>query len=336
MPRQKNRKPLLIGLGAAAAVVALGMTSVDIFGSGDSSFGDGTDAATATSPGGTVRAYMAALSRGDAQAVLALSSDVPADKTFLTDDVLKRQVAEAPISNIQILDQDADAKGATVHVRADFAGKTSDQEISGLIKSDGVWKLPKGVNELNADVSGTMNPKLRSKMTIFAKPLPDSGKAYVFPGPVDVGSSDPNIQFSPAQAGRGAHISSPLDQIWLGTTSLPSTVTVTKAGRQAVRAAVRTLADNCAKTSQLVPPNCPNGADTQGFIDGTAQWTAPQDYTAVQVDYLKQDGTVSVSGPLDFGLTVQTNTGPVSTQSLTFILATADLTQSPPKVILGN
>lgn len=290
----------------------------------------------AASPGDAVRAYLAALSRGDAAAVLALSSDVPADKTFLTDDVLKRQAAEAPITNVQILDEDTDAKGGTVHVRADFAGKTSDQTITGLIKSTGGWKPSKGVNELNADISGAMNPRLRGKMTIFGQPLPDSGKAFVFPGPIDLGSSDPNIEFTLAQASQGADISSPLDQIWLGTTNLMSNMAVTKAGEQAVRDAVKALANSCVTTSQLAPPNCPNAADTAGFIDGTAQWSPPQDYAGLQVKYLSPDGTVGITGPLNFGLTVQTSTGPQTTQNLAFIMGKADMTQNPPKIILGR
>ena len=123
-PPPRSRKPLLIGLsvGGALLVVVLVVVLVAVLNSGGGS-ASGADA---------VRGYLEALSRGDATAALSFSNDQPASKDLLTDEVLKKQVAQWPITNIQILDDNsAHSYGfGQVHVSAKFGDNTSDVTLS--------------------------------------------------------------------------------------------------------------------------------------------------------------------------------------------------------------
>ncbi|CAM5732916.1 hypothetical protein MAUB1S_03409 [Mycolicibacterium aubagnense] len=136
-PPKKSNAPLVI---AAIAVVLVllggGIYYVyDSFGSGDSS--------GSSSAGGVVKGYLEALSNGDADAALSFSGDQPASKEFLSSDVLKKQIAEWPISDIRILNEDktmASIGRGDVHAAAKFGDKNSDATIQ--VKKDGdKWQL---------------------------------------------------------------------------------------------------------------------------------------------------------------------------------------------------
>jgi hypothetical protein len=70
-----------------------------------------------------------ALARGDADAALSYSSDQPASKEFLTDDILKKQTGKWPITDIRILDDTATASMGTVHVAVKFGDQISDETL---------------------------------------------------------------------------------------------------------------------------------------------------------------------------------------------------------------
>ena len=98
----RNRKPLIIGLSVAAAVVVVVVVVAAIVtfsGSGASG-----------SAGDAVKGYLEALSRGDAAAALSYSTDQPASKDLLSDDILKKQIARWPISDVKILDDNSRAQ----------------------------------------------------------------------------------------------------------------------------------------------------------------------------------------------------------------------------------
>ena len=91
----------------------------------------------------TVKGYLEALARGDAESALAYSDDQPASKEFLTDDVLKKQIAKWPITNIRILNDDSSASGigfGQVHVAANFGDKVSDATLTAKRRTNaGTW-----------------------------------------------------------------------------------------------------------------------------------------------------------------------------------------------------
>ncbi|CQD09477.1 Lumazine-binding domain protein [Mycolicibacterium conceptionense] len=172
---RRNKKALLITAGATGAVlliVAVVVGIVSFSGGGAGGIGGG-GASTATD---AVKGYLDALSKGDANAALAFGSDQPASKDFLTDDVLKQQIAKWPITNIRILNANETGDMAQVHVVANFGDQTSDQTLM-VKKQDGGWKLSGAAAKINLTASAlTTNPVTGQPLpappvSLFGKPI---------------------------------------------------------------------------------------------------------------------------------------------------------------------
>jgi len=329
-PAPKNRTRLWLAIGAAVVVVIVVIAGVAVF-SGSSSTG-------AKTAGEAVQGYLEALARGDADAALSFA-DAPADKAFLTDEILKKQIEKYPITDIKVLsDVPGNAGGAEVHVVASFGGTKSDESITLSKPAAGQgWKLEHGAVEVNLGRDSpnlTMKPELADLVTIFGKQAPKSGKAYLFPGWVDFGSSNPNIDIH-------AYKEEPpsLQEIWLGLSHQRPEFGVSDSGTKAILDQVKAIIDKCVKSNQLSPPDCPNGTPSDGLlIEGTAQWTAPASLDDIKPSYLKQDtATVEFYGSAEFGLKVQTtsrNLPVYQTTQTESIDGVADMLQNPPKVTL--
>lgn len=326
---RKSRKVLLLSIGAAAVVVAVVVAGVLIFtGNGDDT-GAGTGAGAPTA-GAAVQGYLEALARGDAATALSFSAAQVPDKTLLTDEVLKTQIEKTPITNIKILDE----QGARVHVTAEFGGKKSDETLTLPQPADGEgWKLKSGV--MTVDIgkdNGLYSDKLLQYVTLLGKPIPKSGKAYAFPGWIDLGSSNPNLDITAFHPmGNGAS----LKDLTFTDEVLGVQMKISDAGTKAVRDAVKAVADECAKSKQLAPPNCPQDTGSRtDLVEGTAQWTAPTNYDDVIVDFFDgPTGKVQILGRVEFTVTVQTTSGQPDQGSLpTGIFGEADMTQNPPTI----
>jgi hypothetical protein len=120
----KNRKSLFITLAVGCAVIVIVAIAFVITVASGGGRSDG-------SAGDAVKSYLQALARGDAEAALAYSNDLPGSKEFLTNQILRKQIAQWPITNIRILKDDSlNAIGyATVHVSVNFGDKVSDTNL---------------------------------------------------------------------------------------------------------------------------------------------------------------------------------------------------------------
>ena len=136
-PPQRNRKPLIITLGAGAAVLVVIIIVLVI-----------TLAGALGRRGGVGRRRGEGLPGGAGQAVtpkprLAYSDDQPASKEFLTDDVLKKQIAKWPITNIRILNDDS--SGAAIGMGRCTSPPTSATSLrrhaAGPSSNNGQWYL---------------------------------------------------------------------------------------------------------------------------------------------------------------------------------------------------
>jgi hypothetical protein len=286
-----------------------------------------------------VQGYLEALARGDAEAALSFA-EPPSDKTFLTDEILKKQLEKYPITNIKVLSDVPGSNGnAEVNVVASFGDAKSDETIVLSKPAEGQgWKLDQGAVEVNLGKdSSIQNPKLADVVTLFGKPAPKSGKAYLFPGWVDFGSSNPNIDVH-----RFLNKTDPpsLRELAWGTASdQRPEFEVSDAGRKAIRAQLKAIVDECVKSNKVEPPNCPQRAVGDWFIDGTAQWTATSSVDdEIDMPFLDMTtATVKFWGSVEFAFKVQTTsrTIPVydGTTSGSFN-GEADVLQNPPKITL--
>lgn len=315
----RNRKPLLITLGAGAAVlVVIVIVLVVTLAGGDDSRGGGGSAADA------VKGYLEALARGDAESALSYSEDQPASKDFLTDDVLKKQIAKWPITNIRILNDDSSASGigfGQVHVAANFGDKVSDATLTAK-RSNKRWYLDAAAMKLQATPGGSVNAAAQT-VTLFGKPL-TGGTSYVFPGYLDIASSNPYVAVK----------AKPLLLESLNSTGawIQGDYSLNDAGTKAVNDAVTAAFAACQQSNSLKPPApCPLGLAQDEYVEGTAHWGAA-DISDFKVSVFDQfHMSVMFTGKAIVPVTVQSKSGRAGDGTLTkYLIGDADISKTPP------
>lgn len=315
----RNRKPLIIGLSVGAAVLVIVVIAVIALSGGDGGSGSAGDA---------VKGYLEALARGDAQTALTYSTDQPASKDFLTDDILKRQIAQWPVTDIRILDDNsAHSFGfAQVHVSAKFGDNTSDVTMS-VKKSGKDWKLDHSAIKVDTLNAGLEQAAVKTA-TFFGKPV-GSAPAYVFPGWVDVSSSNSNLAVSPKKPFL-------LDSLAIsGSYFSDLEFKLSDKGLSATGSAISAALAECTRSNLLRPVDCPQHAFDYDLVDGTAVWGAP-DVSGVRIsvfDPFRLEATFA--GQVTFPLSAKTRSGATKTSVVdAFVSGSADESQTPPTVSL--
>ena len=320
-----RRRPVIVA--AAAAVVVALVVAVALFtgsGSEGGTAGGGDTPATAAD---TVTAYLQALSDGDADKALSFGKAEPSSKDFLTDDILRKQIAKQPITNIRVLDkgdENSPLRMGTVKVAADFGGKTSEADVR-LTKVDDTWKLDNAfVRIALRNVSGDEGAE--STLTLFGEPLKDKESVNVFPGFQQLGSTNDYLEVS--QLADAA----PLQALSFGGTSfLQPKFDLNDKGQQAVQSAVSDAFTACERSHALNPPGCPYKMDRPDAVEGTANW-GPADISQVKMGlFLEYAMTTTVDGPVVMPVTVQTVDGGTASGKVDKVFfGTVDLTKKPP------
>lgn len=318
----KNRKPLYITLTAGCVLImVVAIVFVMTMAGGG---GGGQASGTA---GDAVKGYLEALARGDAEAALSYSEDQPATKEFLTDEILKRQIAQWPITNVRILNDDSTTAGALgfamVHVVANFGDKTSDANIQ-VKKEHGRWKIASAAIKVSPDPGASSGTNAAAKtMTLFGKPIGDSA-VYVFPGFTDVGSSNPYLTVTAKPL--------LLDQLSMsGLGWLQPTFALSDAGHDAANAQLAAAMANCQRSSLLAPPGCPIHLNPAGLVDGTVEW-GTADLSQVKMDSFDPYRLVlRFFGEVKVPVSVRTMSGATKQGTVSkFLSGDADMTQTPP------
>lgn len=281
-------------------------------------------------PANAVRGYLDALARGNAEAALSYSSDQPASKDFLTDEILKKQIDKWPISDIRILDDNQTASMGTVHVAVKFGDQTSDETLF-LEQKGGEWKLKQGVIKLDLGSTRSYSQAASKTVTLFGKPIGDDSVVYVFPGWVDMANSNKNIAMK--RSPDTPFLLNELRGFGIGTT-LSLSFEVSDKGRNATEEALRNVLAGCAKSNRLAPPGCPQKANEPGLVDGTVVWSAPTDINGVTLGFLDPKTlSAKLFGTVKYGISVKTVEGGTKTGVATVYLSgETDLTSSPPKI----
>jgi hypothetical protein len=321
-PPRKSRKPLVFTLVAAFVVVVAVVVGIVVVTSGG---GSGSKTA-----GDAVKSYLAALSRGDAEAALSYAADQPASTDYLTDDILKKQIAKWPITDIRILDDSSFGGTGTVHVAAKFGDHTSDERLS-VKQQNGQWKLEQGAIKLDLGQLRSYNAGSMKTLTLFGQQVGEADTVYVFPGWIDLDNSNKNITMEKTpdtplllNGIPGFGIAAPLSLNF----------EISDAGRRATDDALRSFLDDCATSKQLSPPGCPQRVTEPGLVDGTAAWATPTDVTSVTQGYFDaKNVSVRLYGSVKYGISVKTIDGGTKHGIVTvFLSGTADLSGSTPRV----
>lgn len=321
VPRRKI-SPRLI---AAAIVAAVLLAGVAVFLGRSGTFG--ASSGEANTPGEAVKGYLEALARGDAARALAYAGDKPASTALLTDDILKRQLEQWPISDIRILSEDAytDHIG-TVHVSVKFGEKTSDDNVFVVNNGNG-WQLQKATMRLG--ISKTTSEKAIPTLTLFGKPLDPNTEIYdVFPGWVDIATTNELVTMQPPNQPTLLSELGPTD------TLLSLHFEINDRGKQAALDAVRGVIEACVKSPELYPPNCPQGTRDPSLVAGTAKWTLPDlGGIALAERFFNEDElTVPLENLPDFPVTADARSGGTKSGTVYPNRGTVDLTTDPPTV----
>jgi hypothetical protein len=311
---------------AAVVLIAVIVGVIIIFAGG------GGESAKANKPADVVKGYLEALARGDAEAALGYAADTPGNKDFLTDDILKQQIAKWPITNIRILNDAGLGVGDLefVHVAVNFGDQSADQNLNVKKDASGAWKLEHGA--VKVEFYSDMDQNAMKTATLFGKPINGAKEVYVFPGWTDWGNSNPYLKQDPPKAplllGDLSSFSS--------SASMNFNFDISDQGKTAALDAVKAAIANCARSTSLRPPNCPQGVRDPSLVDGTAVWTAPADLSDLETGFFDSDKmTVSVRGEVDFQLSARSTTGSTDSGTVSsYLSADADLTTTPPTITM--
>ena len=326
-PSGGSRKPLLIGL-AVVVVAVVGFAGFRVWnGSGVGGIG----AAPAMTAGEVVQGYLEALAAGDAEKAMSYGAVQPANTELLTDDILAKQNAKLPITDIRIISdgsKDSVTTFATVHYVVKFGDTVQDEEIA-FTKSDGEeWKLPNTAIKIEPlQPAGTYAAD--DTITLFGKNF-DKGPLYVFPGFLDVASTNPYLDVSVKDTVLLNYL-----RLGLGAYKMLPDVALNDKGTTAVLDAVKQEFAGCTGSRQLAPPNCPVDLTAErDVVEGTATWGIA-DLSEVKIGYFnKKDLTTTFSGQVTIPVTVQTTDGGTKTgRSTPFLSGSADMSTQPPKIV---
>ncbi|MEV0672498.1 hypothetical protein [Mycobacterium sp. NPDC050441] len=317
-PPPKRRKGMVIGLVVAAVVTVLAVLAALTVVITRSDSGDGGGGAGGESAQAAVVAYLEALARGDAATALSYGKSQPVSTELLTDEILGRQIAKWPITDIRVLDTTDNSYISQVHVTAKFGDEVSEAKL--LVEKHGGWKLLNTFIKIDKTLIGQKDAET---LTVFGKPVDQP--RYVFPGFVDVGSSSPYLTVT----------SKPLvlQEMATGASVMSMTFKLSDSGEQAIRAAITDSFALCTNSNLIRPPGCPIRINAPNYVEGTAKWGPIEGAETFKIIPLTTAMTASMIGTLTTTITAQHSGGAVPTVAVTSsVSGTADLSTSPPKL----
>ena len=325
----RNRNRLLLALTAVIVLVggAVAYTRVAGLETGATAVGSSESSPTAqgsSTVADTVTGYLEALRDGDAQKVLSYSKSQPADTTLLTDEVLAKQLAKWPISDIQIDEIKGDEKTAArlfAKVSAKFGDTVHTGEIVMSRNLNGGWWIEHAANEFKP--SGQSEDY--KTLSVYGNKLTFGESFFVFPGYVEAKSSNPYID----AVGRDV-------AIFPGFRVLPpafqAEFALNGAGETALKAAVDEAYVRCEQSHQISPPGCPARLEAGNAVDGTVTWGK-----AVVGDlelFLQHDLTADAIGLVRIPVTYQSTDGKMIESTQVWVNQEKfDIRSTPPQMV---
>lgn len=188
----------------------------------------------------TVKAYLTAVSKGDAKTALGYLEGVP-DKTLLTDAVLKESNRLAPISRISVAKGGEGKSTATVIASYRIGDKMLSSVTYEAYRIKDTWKIANGVNPVSLDALRGLDA------TFNGVPTADIKNAYVFPGAYEIALDS---KYFSIDGDTTLTIASPEDAAALYDVK----TALNDAGVAAFRSLVRTAVEGCVAMKTLATP----------------------------------------------------------------------------------
>jgi hypothetical protein len=259
-------------------------------------------------PGSVVTSYFAALADGHASGALSYGSVPAGTRAYLNADVLREQLAIAPIGPVNIDSVSQDKKQAQVSVSYQLRyarGAVTVKDVVPMIKRGRQWRLTQAAVPTKVGLAGSLNRAALAKAAIPSDPVP------LFPGALPITFDTPNLQLSSAGS---AVLFSAVDHTGLA-------VLMSANGIKAVRAALTAALTECLTATAAGSPLCPLPGGTVRAVPGTLRGAVkPTAIAGLSVELTPDaDGRVNITGTvdvdghyqsLDFNNIATTATGP--------------------------
>jgi hypothetical protein len=316
----------------SGTVAYMRVTGVD----GGLTAGGGTESSTAQSApttttqdgssvvGQTVLGYLEALRNGDAEKALSYGEKRPEDTTLLTDDILGKQLAQWPISDIRIRPvegNEAIAEKMFVTVSLKFGDKEVTDTISVSRNPQGGWWIDYVANEYKPGSDSATYKTL----SVFGKQLTPERSVFAFPGYLEITTSNKYIDVVASE-----HTTFSSWPVLRPPTIQIEPPELNGAGTTAVRAAVEQAFARCEGSTLTHPPGCP--AHLPAGEDGAVTW-GRADIGELE-NFLAFDLVVGVSGITYIPVTYQNNDGHTVTDRMPWVnMEKVDIASDPPRVV---
>lgn len=327
-PKKKSMLPWILGGAALLVVIAL-IIGVLVFvagrGGGNATPSPGQPHRT---PAGSVQAYFDALMGGDAEGALRLAYQEPADKTFLTNEVLSAALTDSPITELQInAPTSTNSYSNPVHVTY----RIGDREVSTVfetIKDGDVFKLMRVTQDvylssLNAD---EMDIQLNGVKLV-------GDKANLFPGTYTVTTDNKYFTIKP----NTFRVESPTSSSVSSTSGMKAELNDT--ATKDIRTAAKSHLTSCLKAKKMVNPACginfnqPSGtkAVESSLSCSVSSGETALDRASFRTSYSNNTEVTSYVS-LRLRCTVKGENGRSYVGNASIIKVTADISQEPIKV----
>ncbi|MGL6236346.1 MAG: tat pathway signal sequence [Segniliparus sp.] len=333
-PPERSRRALVLALAAAGAIVLIiaAVWAVSVFAVGPSS--QKPPQTGGKTPEEAVRLYFDALAQDNPEKALALGLDHPVSKEFLTADVLKRQQDLAKVSGTRITGTTPGNQPDVVNVSVSVAfGDAVSEDVLVVRKTPEGWKLAHSTVTLQPSAP-TGGGRALEFLTLFGKPAGNVKAIDVFPGTLEVGSINKNIELVPE---RDKEL---LGQLYQG--SDPNWLIngqISQIGHDAVVQAMQAKLEACEQSSDLAGQGCPNKLNNAQASPGTARWTETENYADqdpdIAVDFATMTAKVTVTLHWTFAVQLVgggNGNGQFPTEPRDFT-GSADLARDPLEVV---
>lgn len=286
------------------------------------------------SPSEVAGRYLRALADGDAATALSLGIAEPVSSQLLTDDVLRQQLQQMPISNIRVEGERQTPATTEDRVYVEAVATFGDRESRGLIETnrvDGTWRLARAHVVLDAgDVKVGGSDSAVATLEVFDQRVDDPSNIAIFPGALRLSSSNPFLsveQTAPYLLDKTL-VSGSQGRVFTPVFSL------NEDGKSAIHTAVVKWMTACYTPGSPAAGPCGKIDPTQGgqYAPG-ARLTGPVDLGQCTYEF---NSFLQVNAACHGGNTpfeAQRVDGPVEQRIWTSLITPVDISNDPPVVI---
>ncbi|MDO5498227.1 MAG: hypothetical protein Q4F67_00950 [Propionibacteriaceae bacterium] len=246
-PRQAGGRGIRLGV-LTFAVLLVTIVAASFLGYGPF----GRDRMT---PSEAVGHYLGAVAEADAQAAIGWLAEPPADRTLLTDAVLRESRARAPITAIRMF-----AVSETQVQASYLIGTQQAMALFDTVRqANGTYRVDRGTTTLELSLPRKL--PVRVNGSLISRPALEA-----FPGSYELTTGLPHVRYAEPEftvSGPGAE------------PRLVPTAELSIPGQQAFLRAARAQLDECIEQKSLNPPECPQQValqDDQRVDSASIEW----------------------------------------------------------------